>query len=39
MIFAENEADRKKALAKLLPFQRDDFYGIFKEMNNLPVNI
>lgn len=39
MIFAENEADRKKALVKLLPFQRDDFYGIFKEMNNLPVNI
>jgi len=39
MIFAENEKDRKKALDKLLPFQRDDFTGIFKEMNNLPVNI
>ena len=39
MIFAENEVDRKKALAKLLPFQRADFIGIFKEMNNLPVNI
>lgn len=39
MIFAENEKDRKKALEKLLPFQRDDFTGIFKEMNNLPVNI
>ncbi len=39
MIFAENETDRKKALTKLLPFQRQDFIGIFKEMNNLPVNI
>jgi pyruvate,orthophosphate dikinase len=39
MIFAENEKDRKKALDKLLPFQRSDFSGIFKEMNGLPVNI
>lgn len=39
MIFAENEKDRKKALDKLLPFQRSDFTGIFKEMNGLPVNI
>ena len=39
MIFAENENDRKKALDKLLPFQRSDFTGIFKEMNGLPVNI
>jgi pyruvate,orthophosphate dikinase len=39
MIFAENEKDRKKALDKLLPFQRADFIGIFKEMNGLPVNI
>ena len=39
MIFAENEKDRKKALDKLLPFQRSDFVGIFKEMNGLPVNI
>lgn len=39
MIFAENEKDRKKALDKLLPFQRSDFLGIFKEMNGLPVNI
>lgn len=39
MIFAENEKDRKKALDKLLPFQRSDFAGIFKEMNGLPVNI
>ena len=39
MIFAETERDRKKALDKLLPFQRSDFTGIFKEMNGLPVNI
>ena len=39
MIFAENEKDRKKALDKLLPFQRTDFTGLFKEMNGLPVNI
>ncbi len=39
MIFAENEKDRKKALDKLLPFQRSDFLGIFQEMNGLPVNI
>lgn len=39
MIFAENEKDRKKALDKLLPFQRTDFLGIFQEMNGLPVNI
>jgi pyruvate,orthophosphate dikinase len=39
MIFAGNENERKKALSKLLPFQRSDFEGIFKEMNGLPVNI
>lgn len=39
MIFAETTSDRKKALDKLLPFQRSDFNGIFKEMNGLPVNI
>jgi len=39
MIFAETETDRKRALDKLLPFQRSDFKGIFKEMNGLPVNI
>src|SRR3954452_558300 len=32
MIVAENEADRRKALAKLLPLQREDFHGIFKAM-------
>ncbi len=39
MILSDDEASRKKALAKLLPSQRDDFVGIFREMNGLPVTI
>lgn len=39
MILAENEADRRAALKKLLPVQRQDFIGIFKAMNGLPVTI
>lgn len=39
MIVAENVVDRKKALSKLLPFQRDDFYKILKAMRGLPVTI
>ncbi len=39
MIVAENLETRKKALAKLLPFQRSDFEGIFEAMNNKPVTI
>jgi pyruvate,orthophosphate dikinase len=39
MILAENVADRKKALAKLLPYQREDFVGIFKALNGLPATI
>ena len=39
MIVAENEADRRKAVMKLLPFQRKDFYGILKAMAGLPVTI
>ncbi len=39
MILAEDEAGRRKALKKLLPYQRDDFYGIFKAMHDLPVTI
>jgi pyruvate,orthophosphate dikinase len=39
MILAENVADRKKALAKLLPYQRDDFTGIFKALNGHPATI
>ncbi|MBN2410516.1 pyruvate, phosphate dikinase [candidate division KSB1 bacterium] len=39
MILAENEAGRRKALAKLLPIQRGDFEGIFEAMDGLPVTI
>jgi pyruvate, orthophosphate dikinase len=39
MILADNEADRRKALAELLPLQRDDFYGVFKAMHGEPVTI
>ncbi|MEW6102417.1 MAG: pyruvate, phosphate dikinase [bacterium] len=39
MIMAETEKDRRKALDKLLQFQREDFIGIFKEMQGLPVTI
>jgi pyruvate, orthophosphate dikinase len=39
MILADNEADRRKALAKLLPLQREDFYGVFKAMHGCPVTI
>jgi pyruvate,orthophosphate dikinase len=39
MILAENVADRKKALAKLLPYQRDDFTGIFKALKGYPATI
>jgi pyruvate,orthophosphate dikinase len=39
MILAETEADRRKALNKLLPFQKQDFIGIFKVMSGLPVII
>ncbi|MBX3379843.1 MAG: pyruvate, phosphate dikinase [Phycisphaeraceae bacterium] len=39
MILATNKDDRVKALAKLLPHQRDDFMGIFKAMKGLPVTI
>jgi pyruvate,orthophosphate dikinase len=39
MILASDVQARKAALGKLLPYQRDDFIGIFKEMNGLPVTI
>jgi pyruvate, orthophosphate dikinase len=39
MILANDEAGRRAALEKLLPYQRDDFYGIFKAMHDLPVTI
>jgi pyruvate,orthophosphate dikinase len=39
MILAENIEERKKALAKLLPYQREDFIGIFRELKGLPATI
>ncbi len=39
MILATDTDGRKKALAKLLPMQREDFEGIFTAMDGLPVNI
>ncbi len=39
MILAETVSDREHALAKLLPFQREDFVGIFTAMHGLPVTI
>jgi pyruvate, orthophosphate dikinase len=39
MIVADSVEARKKALAKLLPYQRRDFVGIFREMDGLPVTI
>ena len=39
MILAENEKDRRKAVKKLLPYQRKDFEGIFKALAGLPATI
>ncbi|NUM88005.1 MAG: pyruvate, phosphate dikinase [Bdellovibrionales bacterium] len=39
MILADTLAGRERALAKLLPMQRGDFLGIFREMKGLPVTI
>jgi pyruvate,orthophosphate dikinase len=39
MILASSAEDRRKALAKLLPFQRADFAGLFKAMKGYPVTI
>jgi pyruvate,orthophosphate dikinase len=39
MILAEKIEDRKAALAKLLPYQRDDFAGIFKALKGFPATI
>ncbi|HET9219916.1 MAG TPA: pyruvate, phosphate dikinase [Terriglobia bacterium] len=39
MILAESVEDRTKALAKLLPYQREDFVGIFKALNGYPATI
>ncbi len=39
MILADEKPARERALGKLLPHQRGDFIGIFREMNGLPVTI
>jgi len=39
MILAENEEGRRKALAKILPYQKADFKGIFKAMEGCPVTV
>jgi pyruvate,orthophosphate dikinase len=39
MIVAKNVEERKKALAKLLPMQKEDFIGLYKEMRGFPVTV
>ncbi len=39
MILAETEEARRAALAKILPYQREDFVGIFKELKGFPATI
>ncbi|OSM02353.1 pyruvate, phosphate dikinase [Magnetofaba australis] len=39
MILAENDDDRRKSIAKILPYQREDFEGLFREMKGFPVTI
>lgn len=39
MILAKDEEGRVKALAKILPYQKKDFYEIFKAMDGLPVTV
>lgn len=39
MILSDNEKDRRKALKKIEPMQKDDFVGIFKAMEGLPVTV
>jgi len=39
MILADTEKDRKKALARLLPFQKEDFKGLYKEMKGFAVTV
>ena len=39
MILADDEAGRRKALARLLPYQKQDFKDLFKIMNGLPVTV
>ena len=39
MILSETEEERRSALSHLLPFQKEDFYGLFKAMKGHPVTI
>jgi len=39
MILAEDVEGRRKALHKLLPYQKEDFKGIFRAMDGYPVNV
>ncbi len=39
MIMSSSEADRRRALADLLPYQQEDFEGLFEQMAGLPVTI
>ena len=39
MILSKTSEDREKALAKLLPYQKSDFFEIFKIMKGLPVTV
>ena len=39
MIFADDEAEEQKAYDALLPLQREDFVGIFRAMDGLPVTV
>ena len=39
MILADDETERRAALAKLLPYQKEDFAGIFRELKGLPATI
>ena len=39
MIFADNEKDRRSAVMELLPYQKEDFMGILKAMEGMPVTI
>ena len=39
MILAEDAAGREKALAKILPYQKEDFKGIFRVMDGCPVTV
>jgi pyruvate,orthophosphate dikinase len=39
MILSDNQEEREKALKELIPYQREDFYGLFKELKGLPATI